>query len=110
MTERTTVVNIRRDKYDVKVCRKPDNSIPDPPKAGCFGNPFFLRNVNDDVEREWVLKQYREYFYERIKTDKAFLDAVMTLKGKRLACFCAPKKCHADIIAEFLNADLPDNA
>lgn len=99
----TKVVNLRKEKCDVKICRLPDNTVPDPPKPGCFGNPFFLKDVNDDEERKLVVDRYRGYFNGRIVKDKAFRDAILSLKGKRLGCFCAPKACHGDVIKEWLD-------
>lgn len=99
----TIIVNIRNEKCDVKICRLPNNTIPDPPKNGCFGNPFFLKNINDNEEREEVLKKYRKYFYERIEKDEEFRKAILTLKGKKLGCFCAPKLCHGNVIKEYLD-------
>ena len=96
----TQAVHIR-DKFDVKGCRKSDNTIPEPPEEGCLGNPFFLKNVNDDVERAKVIEQYREYFYEKLK-DTKFKEYVLSLKGKRIACFCKPKPCHVDIIVDWI--------
>lgn len=99
---KTIVVNLRKEKCDVKICRAPNNSIPTPPNAGCFGNPFFLKNVNDDAERDVVCDKHRDYFFERVAIDPEFLAAVRSLKGKRLGCFCKPKRCHGDTIVEFL--------
>jgi hypothetical protein len=99
----TTVVNLKTDAYDVKICRRPNGSIPDPPNPGCFGNPFPMKNQFDDEEREKVIALYREYFEERIENDPAFRAAILTLRGKRLACFCAPKPCHGDVIKEWLD-------
>ncbi len=100
----TTVVNLRKEPCDVKICRRPDGTIPDSPGIGYFGNPFHLKNTQDDMEREKVVAQYKEYFYEKIK-DETFRNAVLSLKGKRLGCFCKPKACHGDIIKEWLDAN-----
>jgi len=105
----TKIVNICTDKYDVKICRTEDNKIPllvfNPfaPANGVFGNPFSLHDVNDDKERDKVIADYKEYFLNRIKVDDNFRQAVLGLRGKRLACFCAPKRCHGDVIVEWLN-------
>lgn len=98
----TTVVNLRHEKCDVKICRKPDNSIPNPPETGCFGNPFFLKNVNDDKERDEVIEKYEIYFRKRIDEDFEFRKAVLSLRGKRLGCFCFPRRCHGHIIVKWL--------
>lgn len=99
---KTTVVHIRNRDYDVKICRLKNNHIPNPPEEGCFGNPFYLKNPYDEQERMQVIAQYRKYFYERIEKDPAFKEAVLTLKGKKLGCFCAPEPCHGDVIVEYL--------
>ncbi len=98
----TTVVNLRYEKCDVKICRKPDNSIPNPPENGCFGNPFFLKNINDDNEREDVIKKYEIYFKNRVNEDLEFRKAVLSLRGKRLGCFCSPRHCHGHVIVKWL--------
>lgn len=96
----TTVVNLRLEKCDVKITRTPKNEIPDPPKFGCFGNPYPVEKYG----RERCLELYRAYFHKRISEDAAFRDAVLTLRGKKLGCFCKPDKaCHGDIIKEWLD-------
>lgn len=102
MQKETKVVNIRDRDFDVKVTRKRDNSIPDPPKQGCFGNPYHLHDIYDDAERKRVIDAYRKYFLERVDEDVEFRTAVLDLRGKKLACFCAPKPCHGDVIVKWL--------
>lgn len=94
----TKVVNIKKEKCDVYCGR-----------GSKFGNPythlplegtkalFQVKTVEEAIDK------YREDFYNRIETDQEFLDDVLRLKDKRLGCYCAPKSCHVDIIAEFLN-------
>lgn len=102
MTE-TKVINLRKEKCDVKICRLPDNTIPAAPNPGCFGNPFFLKNPDDDKERAEVIRKYRNYFVEKLLKEPEFKKAVLALKGKRLGCFCAPKPCHGDVIKLYLD-------
>lgn len=102
--KKSVVVNIKHDKFDVKICRTKDNKIPPAPQEGCFGNPFYLKDVNDDNERAEVIRKYREYFYNKIDQDLEFKKAVLSLLGKRLACFCSPKPCHGDVIVEYLDS------
>lgn len=103
----TKIVNLRLEKCDVKITRTPKNQIPEPPNFGCFGNPYFLKDVNNEEERAEVVSKYKIYFYNRIKKDEAFKNAVLDLKGKKLGCFCKqPNKevaCHGDIIKEWLD-------
>ncbi len=90
----TTVVNIKHSPCDVYIGRSA------PGKDGYFSNPYKLF---DESERGEVIEKYRKYFYERLKVDSYFRQAVIALKGKRLGCYCFPQSCHGDVIAEYLN-------
>lgn len=90
----TTVVNIRKEPYDVYIGRAGKG------KDGYFGNPVTM-DVEED--RPLVLEWYKRYFYSRLKADPEFKRRVLELKDKKLGCFCKPKSCHGDIIAEYLN-------
>lgn len=92
--DQTTVVNIRRNKYDVYIGRAGHG------QDGYFGNPF---SIYRDGGRERVIVLFKEYFYKRLKSDPIFATKIQELKGKILGCFCSPKKCHGDVIAEYLN-------
>ncbi len=91
---KTTVVNIRRQEYDVYIGRAQGNG-----RDGYFGNPFA---VIRDGGREKAIAAYREYFLNRLKVDSEFAKRVQELKGKRLGCFCKPDGCHGDVIVEYL--------
>jgi hypothetical protein len=91
---RTTVVNIKYEPYDIYIGRAGHG------RDGYFGNPFPL---TDEDERVLVLQRYEEHFYGRLETDPEFKRRVLELKGKRLGCFCKPRLCHGDIIAEYVN-------
>lgn len=97
---KTVVVNLRKEPCDVKVTRTRDNKVPDPPAEGCFGNPYPVKIYG----WEECIALYRIYFLRRVKSDPAFRDAVLSLRGKRLGCLCKPDACHGDIIAEWLNS------
>lgn len=90
----TKVVNIYKDKYDVYIGRKGRN------QDGYFGNPFPLKKGE---ERGSTIEKYKEYFYKRLKEDSEFKNKIESLKGKTLGCFCKPKTCHGDVIAEYLD-------
>jgi len=88
----TTVVNIyHKVPYDVYIGRKGKG------QDGYFGNP------HNGPDKEANIKLFKTYFYERLKTDKEFAQRVLKLRGKVLACFCHPKPCHGDVIAQYLN-------
>lgn len=90
-----TVVNIRRDKYDVYIGRAGKE------QDGYFGNPIKLQ---PGEAKGSTLDKFREYFYDRIDRDQEFKQRVLSLKGKRLGCFCKPAPCHGDIIADYVNS------
>lgn len=95
---KTKVVNIKSlDKWwhlyeDYVYIGREGKGLPGP-----FGNPFLLER---EADREKVLEQYRVYLEGRIQEDAGFCESVKALCGKTLVCFCHPKKCHGDILAE----------
>ena len=93
-------MNLRTDKFDVKITRHPKRGVTEPPEFGCFGNPYSVEKYG----REKCIAMFSEYFYSRIENDAVFRNAILALRGKRLACFCKPLACHGDIIKEWLDA------
>jgi len=82
----TRVVHCKRSPYDVYIGR-----------PGPFGNPF---EIGKDGTREEVVEKYAEW----VLTQPELLAIIKTeLKGKVLACWCAPKLCHGDILVELAN-------
>jgi hypothetical protein len=94
MTDKCTVVNLNRERYDVYIGRAGKG------KDGYFGNPFVLQRGE---ARGATIERYQKWFYNRINEDAEFRRRVSELKGKKLGCFCKPNACHGDIIAEFVN-------
>jgi hypothetical protein len=88
MPTQTTVVNINTGKKcDVYVGR-----------PSIFGNPYV---IGRDGTRDEVIAAYKKYFLFRVRNDAEFREAVETLRGKVLGCYCSPQKCHADVIVEW---------
>ncbi len=91
----TTVVHNLHDEFDVYIGREvPEHDRP----ASKWGNPFVLED-DTDTERERVLAQYREWIVEQDE----LIEALDELRGMRLGCWCAPKSCHGDVLAELAN-------
>jgi len=91
------VVNIDKDHHIVTWARQQgllvmvDRSSP-------WGNPFVL---GDDGNRDDVCDKYAAHYLPyKVKLQST----LASLKGKVLACHCAPQRCHADAIAEAVNA------
>ena len=58
-----------------------------------WGNPYIL---HDESERDKVVEQYRQYLWTQISGGKVSLEELAALHGKDLACWCAPRRCHAE--------------
>lgn len=84
----TTAVVHRRNTHDVYIGR--------PSK---WGNPFVMCS---EADRARVIAQYRAW----ILTQPHLLAALSELKGKRLGCWCAPRACHGDVLAELAEGTL----
>lgn len=84
----TRVVHCR-DTYDIYIGR------PSP-----WGNPF---KIGPDGTREEVLGKYRSW----VVTQPQIMARLGELRGRTLGCWCKPKTCHGDILAELADA-LPD--
>jgi hypothetical protein len=55
-----------------------------------------------DGSREKVMELYRSY----LLASPELLKMLPALRGRRLGCWCVPKKCHAEVIAELADAGL----
>lgn len=78
----TTVVNCRKEKYDVYIGR--------PSK---WGNPTFLTKDSDRIK---VIEEYRSH----LMRSPHLLASLYEIQGKVLGCWCKPKPCHGDVLAE----------
>jgi len=97
----TTVVNVRAAFYDIYIGRGRD---PKTGQVGKWGNPYShldgtLAKFKVDT-REEAIERYAEY----IQTRPDLLLALRELKGKILGCWCAPKACHGQVLANLANA------
>lgn len=81
------VVHCKKSKYDVYIGR-----------PSIWGNPF---TIGKDGNRKEVIEKYKEW----IQTQPQLLDIIKYLRGKVLGCWCAPKECHGDILADLANKD-----
>lgn len=78
-------------------------------RGSVFGNPFVMVDKSDK-ERNRVCDEFEKYFFEKIETkDRLFIDELNYIfklsktKDINLGCFCAPKRCHCDIIKNFVD-------
>ena len=86
MTPKDYVVHCEKEPYDVYIGR-----------PGEWGNPF---SIGPDGNRQEVLEKFRNWLecqpklVEKVKAE---------LKGKKLGCWCKPRACHGEILAEIAN-------
>ena len=59
-----------------------------------WGNPFVL---GPDGDRDTVIRRYEE---EHLPNQPSLVAALDELRGKALGCWCAPARCHGDVLAE----------
>lgn len=98
------VVHCKRSPFDVYVGRAPG-------VRGRYGNPWV---VDKDGTRDECIAWYKAWLEtgegrghpeatEERRQD--ILAHIPTLKGKRLACWCAPHyACHGEVLAQLANA------
>lgn len=61
-----------------------------------WGNPF---RIGKDGNRVQVIAKYSRW----LRSQPQLLERVYTLRGKDLACHCAPLPCHADLLLRLAN-------
>lgn len=95
----TSVVNLRDFGF-------PRGKLPDDvariDRRTQYGNPFVIGSRpggGEKITREEAIASYRRWIAGRLARQPDFLEP---LRGKRLACWCAPEACHGDIIVELL--------
>lgn len=94
----TRVVNIKTEtQYKSK---KSTSSYEYIGRGSYWGNPYSMHESGDD--REEVIRKFKyDFDYEKFPNKEK--SEVYKLIGKRLGCFCKPKDCHGDVLADFLN-------
>ncbi len=68
-------------------------------RGSVFGNPFVMKNKSDE-ERTRVIEEYRHWLWVQIQQGAITKEMLLELDEKRLACYCAPKPCHGDVIVK----------
>jgi len=79
---KTRVVHCKKEKYDIYIGRPSD-----------WGNPFALK---EGYTRDEAICEYSRW----ILTRPGILRKIPELRGKVLGCWCSPKACHGDVLAE----------
>lgn len=73
-------------------------------RGSLYGNPIPLTNPKDPRERIEVILEFQRYLTRRLQDDAIFAGAVMSLKGRDLACYCSNGKSSLDDGARYCHA------
>lgn len=94
--QQLTQVVHKRDSHDVYIGRPSE-----------WGNPFSHKPCTaaevQVASLDEAIAEYETYFLQRVDTDAGFRARTLELKGKRLACWCKPGRCHGDVIKAWLD-------
>jgi hypothetical protein len=79
-----------------------------------LGNPFFLKDINNDVERDKVCDDYENWIIDKIRNnDSKIINELQRIRNLHseygkvyLQCFCKPKRCHGDTIVKILKGEI----
>lgn len=66
-------------------------------KASKFANPF---PVKSPEERGTTIEKYKEWLWKEIASNNITKEDLLSLRGKKLVCYCAPKPCHGNVVKE----------
>jgi hypothetical protein len=99
------VVHCKRAKFDVYIGRGRGSKWGNPYKLTDykFANPDGSPAPFDEVTaREMCLRDFEHALHVGM-LDFSVEDVRRELRGKVLACWCAPKSCHGDVLARIAN-------
>ena len=78
------IVHCKHKPFDVYIGR-----------PSIWGNPF---PISPNASRHAVIEMYEEW----IRNNPVLIDQLHTLKGKVLGCWCAPRRCHGDVLLKLM--------
>lgn len=87
-----TIVNLRNLPIKTLLATRVD-------RGSSWGNPFVIEKQNEE-ERARVCDLFEAYAVWRSTVDPTWL---VPLRGKNLACWCSPKRCHAETLLRLAN-------
>jgi len=61
-----------------------------------WANPYNKAYRKGEITREESIARYRQY----VLSKPELVEKLPELRGKTLACWCAPEPCHGDVLLE----------
>lgn len=75
-------------------------------RGSIWGNPYSHKTgtkAEHKVDtREEAVEAYKQYLWKQLTSGVFTKEMILSLDGKRLACYCAPQACHGDILMRAL--------
>jgi ParB family chromosome partitioning protein len=88
----TVVVSFREHHANLVSWARAEGRLISVDRRTEWGNPF---EIPYDGDRQTVIRNYAEHY---LPHKPSLLARVSELRGKALACWCAPEPCHADVL------------
>lgn len=71
-----------------------------PPIASPYANPF---KASSTMSLDQSIYNYEVWLREQIRSRKISAGQLASLSGKGLGCWCAPNRCHGDILRMYVD-------
>ena len=91
------IVNLRNLSGDRSAAALLERGLVRVDRRTRWGNPY---QIGPGADREEVIERYRRHLWRQIRRGDVSLEDLAALaESKGLACWCAPRPCHADVLA-----------
>ena len=70
-----------------------------PYEPSIFANPY---KIGKDGTREETIQKYKQYIVDKLNNNKKLVSELLSLKGKKLGCWCYPELCHGNILLDLI--------
>jgi hypothetical protein len=71
-----------------------------PQNSSNFANPY---KIGKDGTREEILFKYKKFIVNKLENNKDLVIELLSLKDKKLGCWCCPEMCHGNVLLELID-------
>lgn len=68
-----------------------------------------MRNQSEE-ERNRVVAEYKKWIWQEVLEQRVTKEDLLSLKDKKLVCYCNPKACHGDVLKSLVDYVLNNEA